>query len=115
MITIERTVDISPDKHLHLDLTLPKTVPSGKTSVVLVFSAETPAPGARETPPPYTPEPFPTLEELKAQASRKAAERRAEIERTGVDPLARFAGRLKDVFPEDGMEYQRRMRDEWPD
>jgi hypothetical protein len=69
----------------------------------------------QETPPPYTPEPFPTIEELKAEARRKAAERMAEMERTGVDPLARFAGCLKDVFPEDGLEYQRMMRDEWPD
>jgi hypothetical protein len=37
------------------------------------------------------------------------------MEKTGVDPLARFAGCLKDVFPEDGLEYQRKMRDEWPD
>jgi hypothetical protein len=112
MITIEKTVDISADRRLHLDLTLPKTVPSGKTSVVLVFSAaETSDPAVQETPLPYTPEPFPTIEELKAEA----AARFAEMERTGVDPLARFAGRLKDVFPEDGLEYQRMMRDEWPD
>jgi hypothetical protein len=108
MTIIEKTVDISTDRHLHLDLILPKTAPSGKTSVVLVFSDQ-------ETPPPYTPEPFPTIEELKVQASRKTAERMAAMEKTGVDPLARFAGRLKDVFSEDGLEYQRRMRNEWPD
>jgi hypothetical protein len=112
MITIERTVDISPDRRLHLDLTLPETVPSGKTSVVLVFpAAETSKSGVQEPPLPYTPEPFPTLEELKAEA----AARFAEMERTGIDPLAKFAGRFKDVFPEDGLEYQRMMRDEWPD
>ncbi|MDR1287872.1 MAG: hypothetical protein LBK08_09720 [Treponema sp.] len=61
------------------------------------------------------PEPFPTIEELKAEAGRKAAERLAEMEKTGVDPLAQFAGCLKNIFPEDGMEYQRKMRDEWPD
>jgi hypothetical protein len=112
MITIKKTVDISADRRLHLDLTLPKTVPSGKISVVLVFPAvETSALEVRETQPPYMPEPFPTIEELKAEA----ATRFAEIEKTGVDPLAQFAGCLKDVFPEDGIEYQRRMRDEWPD
>jgi hypothetical protein len=63
----------------------------------------------------YLAEPFPTIEELKAEAGRKAAERFAEMERTGVDPLARFAGSLKDVFPEDGLVYQRMLRDEWPD
>jgi hypothetical protein len=78
-------------------------------------AAETSEPGGQETLSPYTPDPFPALEELKAGARRKTAERFAEMERTGVDPLARFAGRLKNVFPEDGMEYQRRMRDEWPD
>jgi hypothetical protein len=55
------------------------------------------------------------LENLKAEAGRKAAERFAEMEKTGVDPLAQFAGCLKDVFTEDGVEYQRRVRDEWPD
>jgi hypothetical protein len=108
MITIEKTVEISADGRLHLDLTLPKSVPSGKTSVVLVFPDQ-------KTPLPYTPEPFPTIEELKAEAGQTTAERVAEMERTGVDPLARFAGSLKDIFPEDGLEYQRKMRDEWPD
>ncbi|MDR1095986.1 MAG: hypothetical protein LBL31_06325 [Spirochaetaceae bacterium] len=112
MITIEKTVDISEDGRLHLDLTLPKTVPSGKTNVVLVFpAAETSEFEVRETPPPYIGEHFPTIEELKAEATVRFA----EMERTGVDPLAPFAGCLKDVFPEDGLEYQRRMRDEWPD
>jgi hypothetical protein len=69
----------------------------------------------QEAAPLYTAEPFSTIEELKAEASRKAAERMAEIEKTGVDPLARFAGSLKDIFPEDGLEYQRKMRDEWSD
>jgi hypothetical protein len=69
------------------------------------------ASGVQEPPLPYTPESFPTIEELKAEA----AARFAEMERTGVDPLAKFAGCLKDVFPEDGLEYQRMMRDEWPD
>jgi hypothetical protein len=116
MVTIKKTVDISEDRRLHLDLTLPETVPSGKTSVVLMFpAAETSAAGVQEVPPPYTPEPFPAIEELMAEAKRKTAERFAEMERTGIDPLARFAGCLKDVFPEDGLEYQRMMRDEWPD
>jgi hypothetical protein len=104
MVTLEKTVEISKDKRLHLDLTLPETVPSGKTSVVLVFPEQ-------ETPSSYASEPFPTIEELKAEASARFA----EMEKTGVDPLAQFAGRLKDVFPEDGLEYQRKMRDEWPD
>jgi hypothetical protein len=55
------------------------------------------------------------LEALKAEGRRKAEERRAEWERTGVDPLQKYCGILKDIFPEDGLEYQRKMRDEWPD
>jgi hypothetical protein len=112
MITIKKTVDISADGRLHLDSTLPKTVLSGETNGVWEFPvAETAGFEVRETPPPYMREPFPAIEDLKTEA----AVRFAEMERTGVDPLAQFAGCLKDVFPEDGLEYQRRMRDEWPD
>ncbi|MDR2098175.1 MAG: hypothetical protein LBP37_06615 [Spirochaetaceae bacterium] len=113
MLTIEQTVDIPADRHLHLDMALPKSVPGGRTRVVLAFSpadaAESPAPETHAGV--YTPEPFPSIEELKAEA----AAHYAEMQRTGVDPLARFAGCLKDVFPEDGLEYQRKIRDEWPD
>jgi hypothetical protein len=69
----------------------------------------------REVSPPYMTEPFPAMRDLMAEAIRKAEERFAEMERTGVDPLQKYCGILKDVFPEDGLEYQRRMRDEWPD
>jgi hypothetical protein len=105
MIAIEQTVDIAADRQLHLDMTLPETMPSGRTSVVLVF------PSDKEPSSSYTPERVPTIEELKA----KAAAQYAEMLKTGVDPLARFYGCLKDAFPEGGVEYQRRMRDEWPD
>jgi hypothetical protein len=116
MTTIEKTVDISADRRLQLDLTLPKTVPSGKTNIVLVFSStETFGFDVRESPPPYMTEPFPAIGELMVEAERKAVERFAEMEKTGVDPLQKYCGILKDVFPEDGLEYQRRMRDEWPD
>jgi hypothetical protein len=117
MITIEQTVDIPADRHLRLDMALPKSVPGGRTHVVLTFSpaeaAESPAPETHAGV--YTPEPFPSIEELKAEAKQKAAERYAEMQRTGLDPLARFAGCLKYVVPEDGLEYQQKMRDEWPD
>jgi hypothetical protein len=55
------------------------------------------------------------IEQLKADARRKTEERLAEWEKTGVDPLQKFCGALKDIFHEGGLEYQRRMRDEWPD
>ncbi|MDR1148116.1 MAG: hypothetical protein LBK66_05740 [Spirochaetaceae bacterium] len=105
MIAIEQTVDIAADGRLRLDMALPGTVPAGRTSVVLVF------PFGEESPRRYVPEPFPSIEELKAEAAAKYA----EMLETGIDPLARFAGCLKGVFPEDGVEYQRKMRDEWPD
>ncbi|MDR1468001.1 MAG: hypothetical protein LBT00_01765 [Spirochaetaceae bacterium] len=63
----------------------------------------------------YTPPPFPSIEELKAEARQKTAERLAEWEKTGVDPLAKYAGCLKGVYPEDAVQYQRELRDEWPD
>jgi hypothetical protein len=126
MITIEQTLDIPDDRRIHLDL--PQSVPSGRADMVLVLSPAASAAAsvaepaakaveraAKEAPRAYTPEPFPSLEALKEEARQKTAARHAEMLRTGVDPLARFAGCLKDVFTEDGVEYQRRMRDEWPD
>ena len=56
---------------------------------------------------------FPTIAELKAEAERKAAEREACFKATGKDPLQEFCGCLKDVFDEDGVAIQRKMRDEW--
>jgi hypothetical protein len=105
MIAIEQTVDIAADRRLHLDMMLPETVPSGRTSVVLVF------PSDKEAPRPYIPEPFPSIEELKA----KAAAKYAEMLETGIDPLQKYAGCLKGVYPEDAVAYQRELRDEWPD
>jgi hypothetical protein len=106
MIAIEQTIDIAADRRLHLDMTLPETVPSGRTSVVLLFLSDNKSPRL------YTPEPFPSIEELKAEADRKAAERFAD---PSGDSLQKYCGCLKDVFSEDGVEYQRKIRDEWPD
>jgi hypothetical protein len=101
MITLQQTVDIPADRRL--SIVLPETVPSGKTSVLLVFSApENPSNENTKTP---------TIEELKAEAAAKYA---ATIQ-TGVDPARKFAGCLNGVFTEGGVEYQRRIRDEWPD
>jgi hypothetical protein len=55
------------------------------------------------------------IESLKADGKRRAEKRFAEMENTGVDPLKKYCGALKDVFTEDGVDYQRRIRDEWPD
>jgi hypothetical protein len=113
MIAIEQTVDIPADRRLHLDITLPESVQSGRADIVLVFStAESVERAAGEEPGAYTPEPFPGIEELKAEARQKTAERFAC---PSGDSLQKYCGILKDVFTEDGLEYQRRLRDEWPD
>jgi hypothetical protein len=106
MVTIEQTIDIPADRTVHLSIRLPETVPTGKASIVLVF------PGSKspETPRSYEPKPFPSIEELKAEAAAKYA----EMLETGIDPMAKFAATMKDVFVEDGVTYQQRMRDEWP-
>jgi hypothetical protein len=60
---------------------------------------------------------FPTIEEIKAEAARKGAERAAAIKATGKDPIME----LRDSFKHapfagiDGVAYQREMRDEWPE
>ena len=93
-------------------LELPKTVPSGRISVCLVFDT---AQNVFEHAPNGVAPHFPTIEELKAEGRRKAEARRAAITATGVDPMQKYCGCLKDVFDEDGTAIQRRMRDEWPD
>jgi hypothetical protein len=119
MITIQQTVDVPASHRLMLEV--PREVPEGRTSVVLVFSEAKEKPGnlaesrGRETLDAHTFAPFPALEELKAEAARKTAEQQAYFESTGKDPLQKYCGALKDVFDEDGVVIQRRMRNEWPD
>ncbi|MDR2588753.1 MAG: hypothetical protein LBC67_04935 [Spirochaetales bacterium] len=122
MITIQKTVDIPADRRLTVDL--PKTIPSGRVNVRMVFDtpAEPAAPDMAETAPAagdavsrLLSHTFPTIEEIKAEAAQKAAKREAAIKATGVDPLQKYCGCLKDVFDEDGVVIQRRMRDEWPE
>ena len=113
MLTIEQTIDIPTDRRLHLDMTLPPSVPSGRTSIVLVFpTAEGAEKAEGEAPRSHTPEPSPSIEELMEDARQKTA---ARLACPSGDPLQKYCGCLKDAFPEDGLEYQRRLRDEWPD
>ncbi|GHU54136.1 hypothetical protein FACS1894200_14570 [Spirochaetia bacterium] len=113
MITIQQTVDVPASRQLVLEVL--HEVPEGRTSVVLVFSEAKEKPdNPAETLDAHIFAPFPTLEELKAEAARKAAEQQAYFEATGKDPLQKYCGTLKDVFDEDGVVIQRRMRDEWP-
>jgi hypothetical protein len=111
MVAIEKTIEITADGRLRLDIRLPKTIPGGKTNVVLVFpSAEDPASKSQAAP--YLRESFPAIEELKNEARRKTAERLAD---PSGDSLQKYCGCLKDLFSEDGVEYQREIRSEWPD
>jgi hypothetical protein len=94
MFTIKKTVDIPADRRLIVDI--PPEVPAGKVSVVLSF------PQAEDTPPPKDSDPlsrllshtFPTIEEIKAEAAKKAAKREAAINATGVVPLQKYWGCL---------------------
>jgi hypothetical protein len=125
MITIQQTVDIPANRRLIVDI--PLDVPTGKTSVVLIFSQVERSEAAdmdtinrnaerlnSETLDVLS-HTFPTIEEIKAEAARKGAKRAAAIKATGIDPLQKYCGCLKDVFDEDGVVIQRRMRDEWPE
>jgi hypothetical protein len=110
MMTIQQTIDIPADRWLHLEL--PKTVPSGKFELRLIF---TPLQAARKR----QPEDFAhllrdspkTIEEAIAEARRKTVER---LENPAMDSMKKYAGCLKDssAFEGDPVEIQRRMRDE---
>jgi hypothetical protein len=107
MITIEQTVAIPADRRLRLDVALPDTFKPGSALRLAITGDD----GPREARV-YTGEPFPSIEELKAEARRKTQARFAD---PSGDALQKYCGALKDVFTEDGLEYQREMRDEWPD
>ena len=121
MITIQQTVDIPASRRLTLEI--PSEVPEGRTSVVLVLSEAKEKPGTpaknqeREPQDAHTFAPFPTLKELKAEAERKTAEQQAYFKATGKDPLVELRDSMHGMpfAGIDGVEYQRKMRDEWPD
>jgi hypothetical protein len=121
MITIKQTVDVPASRRLMLEV--PREVPEGRYSIVLVFSEAKEKPGnpaesrGRETIDTPVFAPFPTLEELKAEAGRKTAEQQAYFAATGKDPLVELRDSMGGMpfAGIDGVEYQRKMRDEWPD
>jgi hypothetical protein len=45
VMTVEQTVEIGADRRISLDLTVPETVPGGKTQVVVLFIPQTAATG----------------------------------------------------------------------
>jgi hypothetical protein len=107
MTTIRKTVDIPTDRHLSFDL--PETVPVGKATMVL-YLIEEDAPGSGKQTDKVA-APFPTMEELKAEAARKTAQRKAE----GRSPFESLYGCLKDspAFSGDPVELVKEWRDEW--
>jgi hypothetical protein len=108
MITIQQTVDIPVDRRLYLEL--PKSIPSGKATVALVFaSAEVEAP---VSPQKHYHSPL-GLEEAKAVIAERI--RRRENGEVFEDSARKYAGCLKGkkIFKGDPVEIQRKMRNEW--
>jgi hypothetical protein len=101
MMTI--TVDIPPSRRLSLEL--PETVPVGKATLTVY-----PAEGETRDTLRSQFEPFPTIEELKADAEAKYA----AWKDSGEDPLIKWRDSLggKKIF-DCNYNYQRSIRDEW--
>jgi hypothetical protein len=98
--TIRKIVDIPANRHLSIDL--PESVPTGKTSILLMFS----------TPENHEAESSVPLEEAQKVWNYNrshSAEIRAKLQKLrGALPSASFGGM-------DGVSYQRKVRDEWED
>jgi hypothetical protein len=120
-VTIEQTIDIPANREVHIHLVVPDTVPCGRTNVILEFPQ---GPDTIEKPNVFdeaarlngykdhadylranTPA---TIEEAIAQAQAKLAD--PEHKNFFKKYYGCLAG--EDVYS-DGMEYQRKMRDEW--
>jgi hypothetical protein len=123
MMTIQQTsmqciVDIPADRRLVLDL--PDTVPSGQTSVRLIFTPINAArqPARSETcpqdapPPPAQNHDNPPLDLREARMHIAFAAMRQD--KSG-DSSRKFAGCLKgkNIFKGDPVAIQRKMRNEW--
>jgi hypothetical protein len=100
--TIRKAVDIPADRRLYVDI--PPDMPTGSAEITVRVSANA-------APEPAVFPPFPTMEELDADARRKTAERKA----TGIDPALEIRKSLngRQIFGMDGVAYQRKIRDEW--
>ena len=98
-------------------LELPKTIPRGRVDVVLTLDTPAEPAAAEDAVSRLLNHQFPTIEELKAEAAQKAAEREAYIKATRKDPIMELLDSMDGTAfaGVDGVEYQRAMRDEWPD
>ena len=115
MMTIQQTIDIPTDRRLVLDL--PDTVPSGQTSVRLIFTPINAArqPAKSETcPQDAQPQNHdnPPLDLREARIHIAFAAMRQD--KSG-DSSRKFAGCLKgkNIFKGDPVAIQRTMRNEW--
>jgi hypothetical protein len=108
MIEIQQTIDIPANRRLSLEL--PKSVPSGKSSVRLFF---TPAWTATQVSKKSHYNPPLLLADAKAVIAERI--RRKEGGEIIEDSTRTYAGCLagKNIFKGDPVEIQRRMRDEW--
>jgi hypothetical protein len=118
-MTIEQTIEIPASRRITLEV--PQEIPTGPG--ILTF---TPAPRSAADQGSIDPRAAPIDEEdeadwaayLKANTPHTIEEAIAEAKRKLADPnrkpFSRHFGALQGAFG-DGMEYQRKMRDEWPD
>jgi hypothetical protein len=119
-MTIEQTVEIPFDRRLVMEL--PPDTPPGMAKVAITISpAELPAKLPVEELPHDEAEILRQIEELKRTElprPRTIAEAIKQAEAIAADPnrlpISRLFGILKDKpLRESGVEYQRRIRDEW--
>jgi predicted metal-dependent phosphoesterase TrpH len=112
MMTIRQTVDIPADRRLHLEL--PKSVPTGNTEVHITFLTVPAKVKSMDEALERLLQPQTTLEEFKREAAAKTAKRIASGREPFEEARKLLNGRrLFDGI--DGVEYQRSLRDEWPD
>jgi hypothetical protein len=112
MMTIQQTIDSPADRRLYLEL--PETVPTGNTKVHITFFTVSAKAESRDETLERLLQPLPSLEEFKREAAEKTANRIA----SGCAPFeeARELLNGRQLFDGvDGVEYQRKMRDEWSD
>ncbi|GMO66032.1 MAG: hypothetical protein Ta2A_13980 [Treponemataceae bacterium] len=113
MMTIQQTIDIPESREVRF--TLPSTVPTGRTTIALIFSAPEPVAPKKDARADgggiAGSAAFPTIAELKAEAARKTAKRRLE----GREPFEGLYGALKDskALEGDPVEIVQRWRDGW--
>jgi hypothetical protein len=108
-MTIQQMIDVPVNRKVHLDITLPEDMPCGRTELVLDFRPSAVQAGASRRP-----RPDPALEKALRDAEEKWAYSQAHPEE-----LKTSLKRLQENGPlfggVDGVEFQRKIRDEWED